>query len=222
MENYQLSTLANGVQVVSESIEHVKSVSLGIWVRVGSRYENEKNNGVTHFIEHMLFKGTENRSAKEIAEEVDSMGGQLNAFTAKEYTCYYIRMIDENLAQGMDILADMLLKSKLDENDIDKERSVIEEEIKMYADAPDELANDLFNNLVWPDHPLGRPILGTEETLANIDRKVLVGYMKEMYTASNIVIACAGKVEHEELVKLTEKYFGSLPKGERNQCLPAP
>ena len=147
MENYQLSTLANGVQVVSESIEHVKSVSLGIWVRVGSRYENEKNNGVTHFIEHMLFKGTENRSAKEIAEEVDSMGGQLNAFTAKEYTCYYIRMIDENLAQGMDILADMLLKSKLDENDIDKERSVIEEEIKMYADAPDELANDLFNNL---------------------------------------------------------------------------
>ena len=98
MENYQLSTLANGVQVVSESIEHVKSVSLGIWVRVGSRYENEKNNGVTHFIEHMLFKGTENRSAKEIAEEVDSMGGQLNAFTAKEYTCYYIRMIDENLA----------------------------------------------------------------------------------------------------------------------------
>ncbi len=222
MENYQLSTLANGVQVVSESIEHVKSVSLGIWVRVGSRYENEKNNGVTHFIEHMLFKGTENRSAKEIAEEVDSMGGQLNAFTAKEYTCYYIRMIDENLAQGMDILADMLLKSKLDENDIDKERSVIEEEIKMYADAPDELANDLFNNLVWPDHPLGRPILGTEETLANIDRKVLVGYMKEMYTASNIVIACAGKVEHEELVKLAEKYFGFLPKGERNQCLPAP
>lgn len=100
MENYQLSTLANGVQVVSESIEHVKSVSLGIWVRVGSRYENEKNNGVTHFIEHMLFKGTENRSAKEIAEEVDSMGGQLNAFTAKEYTCYYIRMIDENLRKG--------------------------------------------------------------------------------------------------------------------------
>lgn len=222
MENYKISTLANGVQIVSEEVDHVRSIALGIWVRVGSRYENEKNNGVTHFIEHMLFKGTKKRSAKAIAEEVDSMGGQLNAFTAKEYTCYYIRMIDENLAQGMDILADMLLNSKFDETDINKERSVIEEEIKMYADAPDELANDLFNALIWENHPLGRPILGTEESLKNIDRTLLVEYMREMYTGSNIVIACAGKFAHEELVGLCEKYFGSLPKGVRNQYLPAP
>lgn len=222
MENYKISTLDNGVQVVSEEIDYVRSVALGIWVRVGSRYENEENNGVTHFIEHMLFKGTKNRSAKAIAEEVDSMGGQLNAFTAKEYTCYYIRMIDENLAQGMDILADMLLNSKFDEEDITKERSVIEEEIKMYADAPDELANDLFNALIWENHPLGRPILGTEESLKNIDRTVLVEYMRRMYTGSNIVIACAGKLEHEKLVALCEKYFGSLPKGTRNQYLQAP
>lgn len=220
MENYQISTLANGVQVISEEVGHVRSIALGIWVRVGSRYENAENNGVTHFIEHMLFKGTNRRSAKDIAEEVDSMGGQLNAFTAKEYTCYYIRMIDENLAQGMDILADMLLNSKFAESDIDKERSVIEEEIKMYADAPDELANDLFNALVWPNHPLGRPILGTEDTLKQINRQVLTEYMQKMYTGSNIVIACAGKVEHEELVSLCERYFGNLPKGERNQYLP--
>lgn len=220
MENYQISTLVNGVQVISEEVGHVRSIALGIWVRVGSRYENADNNGVTHFIEHMLFKGTNRRSAKDIAEEVDSMGGQLNAFTAKEYTCYYIRMIDENLAQGMDILADMLLNSKFAESDIDKERSVIEEEIKMYADAPDELANDLFNALVWPNHPLGRPILGTEDTLKQINRQVLTEYMQKMYTGSNIVIACAGKVEHEELVSLCERYFGNLPKGERNQYLP--
>lgn len=220
MENYQISTLVNGVQVISEEVGHVRSIALGIWVRVGSRYENADNNGVTHFIEHMLFKGTNRRSAKDIAEEVDSMGGQLNAFTAKEYTCYYIRMIDENLAQGMDILADMLLNSKFEESDIDKERSVIEEEIKMYADAPDELANDLFNALVWPNHPLGRPILGTEDTLKQINRQVLTEYMQKMYTGSNIVIACAGKVEHEELVSLCERYFGNLPKGERNQYLP--
>ena len=221
MERYQITELDNGVQVVSEKIDGVRSVSLGIWVRVGSRYENEDNNGITHFIEHMLFKGTENRSAKMIAEEVDGMGGQINAFTAKEYTCYYIRVIDENLTQGMDILADMLLKSRFAHEDIEKERSVIEEEIKMYADAPDELANDLFNALVWVDHPLGRPILGTHESLEKIDREALLGYMQKMYTGSNIVIAAAGAIEHEELVRLGKKYFSGLAKGDINVYKPA-
>ena len=216
MERYQITELENGVQVVSEKIDGVRSVSLGIWVRVGSRYENLENNGITHFIEHMLFKGTQKRSAKMIAEEVDGMGGQINAFTAKEYTCYYIRVLDENLAQGMDILADMLLKSRFAQEDIDKERSVIEEEIKMYADAPDELANDLFNALVWSNHPLGRPILGTYESLEKIDREALLRYMQEMYTGSNIVIAAAGSIEHEELVGLAKKYFANLPKGAVN------
>ena len=220
MERHQITELENGVQVVSEKIEGVRSVSLGIWVRVGSRYEDEENNGITHFIEHMLFKGTEKRSARMIAEEVDGMGGQINAFTAKEYTCYYIRVIDENLAQGMDILADMLLKSRFAQEDIEKERSVIEEEIKMYADAPDELANDLFNALVWEDHPLGRPILGTYESLEKIDRKALLEYMQKMYTGSNIVIAAAGAIEHEELVRLGQKYFSGLPKGEVNAYVP--
>ena len=220
MERYQITELANGVQVVSEKIDGVRSVSLGIWVRVGSRYENAENNGITHFIEHMLFKGTEKRSAKMIAEEVDGMGGQINAFTAKEYTCYYIRVLDENLAQGMDILADMLLKSRFAQSDIDKERSVIEEEIKMYADAPDELANDLFNALVWQKHPLGRPILGTYDSLEKIDREALLKYMQEMYTGSNIVIAAAGSIEQDELVELAKKYFAALPKGEVNVYQP--
>ena len=220
MERYQITELANGVQVVSEKIDGVRSVSLGIWVRVGSRYENAENNGITHFIEHMLFKGTEKRSAKMIAEEVDGMGGQINAFTAKEYTCYYIRVLDENLAQGMDILADMLLKSRFAQSDIDKERSVIEEEIKMYADAPDELANDLFNALVWQNHPLGRPILGTYDSLEKIDREALLKYMQEMYTGSNIVIAAAGSIEQDELVELAKKYFAALPKGEVNVYQP--
>jgi len=200
-------TLDNGLRIVSEKIPYVRSVSIGIWVGAGSRNENEMNNGISHFIEHMLFKGTERRSAKEIAESIDNIGGQLNAFTGKECTCYYTKTLDSHIDIAVDVLADMLFNSKFLEKDIDIEKKVILEEIGMYEDSPEELVHDLLAEASWDGNPLGYPILGNQRCLQNISRQSIGEYMRDNYTPSNCVVSVAGNFEDERLVDLLSRYF---------------
>lgn len=216
---YRKSTLLNQVRVVSEVIPYVKSVTLGIWVGTGSRSEGQDNHGISHFIEHMVFKGTFNRSAKDIAETVDEVGGQLNAFTGKEYTCYYIKVLDTHLELALDILSDMLLSSKFDAEDIEREREVVLEEVHMYEDTPDELVHDIHLNKVWAGHDLGRTILGSLSSIEKFDQKSIQQYYGEYYTPDNIVIAAAGNLTHERLEELSERYFGKM-KGRKKQSKP--
>ena len=176
--NYKITTLENGVRVITETVNHVQFMSMGIWVGVGSRYETKEQWGITHFIEHMLFKGTQKRTAEQISGEVDEVGGQLNAFTSKENTCYYIKTLTENFSLAVDVLTDMFLNSKMDNEEIAKEREVIIEEIKMYEDTPDDQVQDMLSANLWPDHPLGRAILGTEESIAAFDHDMLKAYMQ--------------------------------------------
>jgi len=204
---YKKSTLSNGIRVVTEKIPYVKSVAVGIWVGAGSRNESNEESGISHFIEHLFFKGTEKRSAKDIAEALDAVGGQLNAFTTKEYTCYYAKVLDEHLDLALDVLADMFFNSKFDEKDIAKEREVIVEEIKMYEDTPDELIHDIFSQTIWAGHPLGRPVLGTEETIRTFTRKNIIEFINTHYVPQNVVIALAGKVEHEKVVNTLQELF---------------
>ncbi|ABR48817.1 peptidase M16 domain protein [Alkaliphilus metalliredigens QYMF] len=206
---YKKYTLDNGLRIVTEHIPHVKSISIGLWIKAGSRNEDESNNGVSHFIEHMLFKGTENRSAKDIAEEIDGIGGQINAFTSKECTCYYAKVLDEHYELVLDVLADMFFKSKLDSLEIDKERSVIIEEISMYEDSPEDLAHDLLSQTIYSGNTLGLPILGTQKTLENIDKKSMKDYMENYYTPDNTVIAIAGNFEEKSLLQAIEKRFAN-------------
>jgi predicted Zn-dependent peptidase len=206
-------TLPNGVRLVTEGIKSVHSASIGIWVKTGSRFEKEQNHGISHFVEHMLFKGTNKRSAKKIAEELEAIGGSLNAFTAKEYTCYYAKVLAENLDVAMDVLADMYFNSLFETKEIEKEKKVIIEEIKMYEDSPDELVHDLFANVVWPNHPLGKPIIGTLESIKKIQDSDLLEYCKERYTANNTVIAIAGNIDHKNVTDQICNYFGNMPAG---------
>lgn len=214
---YRKSVLPNGVRVISEAIPYVKSVTLGIWVGTGSRSEGQHNHGISHFIEHMVFKGTNNRSAKDIAETVDEVGGQLNAFTGKEHTCYYIKVLDTHLELALDVLSDMLLSSKFDAEDINREREVVLEEVHMYEDTPDELVHDIHLNHIWAGHALGRNILGTIPAIEKFDKKLIHQYYQEFYTPDNIVIAAAGNLTHERLEALSERYFGKM-KGNRKQA----
>ncbi|MGI9860351.1 pitrilysin family protein [Moorella naiadis] len=205
---YQKETLANGIRVVTEAIPYVNSVALGVWVRTGSRNEDEENQGVSHFLEHLLFKGTTRRTARQIAEELEAVGGVINAFTTKEYTCFYSRVLAEDLDLAVDVLSDMLFNSLMDPEEIEKEKRVILEEIKMYEDSPDELIHDLFARTVWPGHPLGRAILGTYETVAGLNRERIYNYYREQYNSANIVLAAAGKFASRELLAKLEEAFG--------------
>ncbi|AIF51737.1 pitrilysin family protein [Pelosinus sp. UFO1] len=207
---YRKSTLPNNIRVVSEAIPYVKSVTLGIWIGTGSRSEQQHNHGISHFIEHMIFKGTENRSAKDIAEMVDEVGGQINAFTDKEHTCYYIKVLDTHLELALDVLSDMLLSSKFEQEDINREREVVLEEVHMYEDTPDELVHDLHHNNIWAGHALGRNIIGTVPSIENFNKPLLLEYYQNFYTPDNIVIAAAGNLTHERLVELTNYYFGKM------------
>jgi predicted Zn-dependent peptidase len=202
-------TLDNGVRVIIEKIPTVRSVALGIWVGTGSRYETPDNNGISHFIEHMLFKGTEKRSAKEIAESFDHIGGHVNAFTSKEYTCYYARVLDEHSPLALEILADMFFHSVFDEAEIKKERNVVIEEIKMYDDTPDDLVHDLIARASYQSHPLGYSILGTEEVLGTLTREKILTYIDQRYTPQNVVITVAGNV-NEKLLEEIKAYFSSF------------
>lgn len=206
---YQKTTLSNGIRVVTEHIPYVRSVTIGFWFRTGSRDENASNNGISHFIEHMVFKGTGSRSARQIAETIDAAGGQLNAFTSKEHTCYYARVLDQHLELAVEILSDMVLDSNFHTGDIDKEKGVILEEIRMYEDSPDELVHDLFTDAVLAGHPLGKGILGTEETVAAVTRTEMLTYLHDHYTAGNLVVAAAGNVTHDQVVTVVERYMGN-------------
>lgn len=194
------TSLDNNITILSEEIPHVRSVAVGFWVDVGSRDEFNENNGVSHFIEHMMFKGTSRRTAKQIAEALDAVGGQLNAFTTKEYTCYYARVLDEHFGLAVDLLSDMLFESKFEMQDIGRERNVIIEEIKMYEDAPDELVHDIFASSMWQGHALGRPIIGTAEVIAGLSREEILKFYNIYYNPGRMVVSVAGNISHEEVI----------------------
>ncbi|NLV35225.1 MAG: insulinase family protein [Clostridiaceae bacterium] len=200
-------TLKNGVRVVCENIPYVRSVSTGVWVRTGSRNENTLNNGVSHFIEHMLFKGTKSRSAEEIAKSIDNIGGQINAFTGKECTCYYVKTLDEHIEIAMDVLSDMLYNSVFATSDITLEKQVILEEIGMYEDSPEDLVHDILSETVWKGSAIGFPILGTKKSLRRLNRKTINAYMMERYTPDNMVISIAGNFDENKLEEMLESYF---------------
>lgn len=214
-------TCSNGVRILLEKIPSVRSASIGIWVGTGSRYENEANNGISHFIEHMLFKGTQTRSAREIAEAFDRIGGQVNAFTSKECTCFYAKVMDNDASYAIHVLADMLFHSRFDKVDLEKEKQVIGEEIKMYEDTPDDLVHDLLSAASFAHHPLGYPILGTKRTLADFGPDDLRSHMHTHYTPDNIVVSVAGNVD-EPFIDEIDQIFADYEVPETEERQPAP
>ncbi len=209
----EMTTLANGLRVITEAMPHVRSVSVGVWVGTGSRRETPDQNGLSHFIEHMLFKGTTRRSAEDIARSVDSIGGNLDAFTAKELVCYNTKVLDQHLSLAFDVVADMVLHPLFREEDIEKEKGVILEEIKMEADSPDYLVHEIFSSNFWKDHSLGKPILGTRETVKRFSREAVHAYYAEVYAPANLLVTAAGNLTHDRLVALVREHFEMLPPG---------
>lgn len=214
----QKETLINGIRIVTEEIPYVNSVSIGIWIKAGSRYENLENNGISHFIEHILFKGTKNRSAKDIANSIDKIGGQLNAFTSKECTCFYAKVLDTHFDTALDILSDMFFNSNFDCGEIDKERGVVLEEINMYEDTPEDLVHDLFSQTVWSGNPLGMSILGTEESLGNLNREKIIQYFNENYCPKNIVISVVGNFKQNDIVNKIKAYFENVEQKDKTDA----
>jgi predicted Zn-dependent peptidase len=204
-------TLPSGLRLITEAMPHVRSVTVGVWLKRGSRHESDAEAGVAHFVEHMLFKGTTSRSAQVIAQTIDSIGGQLDAFTAKEYAGYYIKVLDDHLPLAIDLLADMVMRPALSSVDIEREQSVVLEEIKMVEDAPDDLVHEVFVQQFWDRHPLGRPILGTPETVRSFTAPILRSYFQRTYLAPNLVITAAGRLDHGLLRDLVARAFGDLP-----------
>jgi len=202
--------LPNGLVVITETMQHVRSVSVGIWVRNGSRREVPAENGLAHFLEHMVFKGTERRTAEDIAREMDSVGGMLDAFTSKEQVCFNAKVLDEHLPIAFDVLADLVLRPKLDADDVKKERQVVLEEIKMDLDNPEYLLHDLFTRGFWPNHSLGRPILGTPDTVRKFDRERLSKRFRDWFASDHLLVTAAGNITHEQVLQLVEKQFGHL------------
>ena len=205
---HKIKKLSNGIRVVWEQIPYVRSISIGVWIGNGSRCETITESGMSHYIEHMFFKGTQKRTAKQIAYEIDSIGGQINAFTTREYTCYYTKTLDEHTDIALDVLSDMIFSSKLDINDMNLERKVICEEINMYEDEPEELVNDLIFEACYGDTAMGRSILGTKQSLEGINPQNMREYINSHYTSANTVISVSGHFEENALYELLEKYFG--------------
>jgi len=193
--------------VLTERMPHLRSVSIGVWVRVGSRHERAERAGISHFIEHLFFKGTEQRTAEAIAQAIDSVGGTLDAFTSREHTCLYAKVLGEHLPLAVDLLSDLLLHPKLDPADIEKERRVVLEEIKMVEDDPDDLIHDLFAQQFWREHPLGRPVLGSRKSLGAVQRQDVLEHLQDYYQPDRVVLAAAGDVDHDRLVALLEEAF---------------
>ncbi|MCF6410618.1 M16 family metallopeptidase [Pseudalkalibacillus salsuginis] len=202
-------TCKNGVRIVTENIPSVRSVAIGIWIGTGSRFEDKDNNGISHFLEHMFFKGTKTRSAREIAESFDSIGGQVNAFTSKEYTCYYAKVLDNHASHALETLSDMFFNSTFDEDELLKEKNVVLEEIKMYEDTPDDIVHDLLSQATYSHHPLAYPILGTEDTLSKFNGDTLRAYMDGFYIPDNVVISVAGNVD-DSFIQEIERHFGGF------------
>ena len=211
VQTYRKTVLSNGIKVISEEIRHVRSASIGAWVRCGSRHEDERINGTAHFIEHMLFKGTARRSAFDIAADIDSVGGVMNAFTGKELTAFYVKVPDYHLPLAIDLLADIFNNSLFALDDIDKEKSVVLQEISMVEDTPDEYIHDIFEKHFWDGHSLGMPVLGTRDTVDAFDRGDVLTFFEERYRGDNLVIAAVGNLEHEKLVDLVAALFDTLP-----------
>jgi predicted Zn-dependent peptidase len=207
IENYKKTVLDSGLTVISEHIPSVRSVAVGVWIKTGSRFEYPNDNGIAHFLEHMLFKGTQKRSPLEIAQSLESIGGHLNAFTGKEITCYYANALDVHLNRTVEVLSDMVCNSVFPEKEIPRERFVVLEEIKSTKDTPEEHIFDLFHDKLLPDDPLGRPILGTEEIVSGFNRERLMHFWLAHYAPGNIVVSGAGNMQHDKLVRLVEKYF---------------
>ncbi|MEX0944080.1 MAG: pitrilysin family protein [Balneolaceae bacterium] len=204
-QRIQKTTLSGGLNIVSERVDSVKSISVGIWVKTGSRNESDQQAGITHFLEHMLFKGTEKRTSYDIAQSMESVGGYLNAFTSTEYTCYYARCLDSEMDTALDVLSDMVRNSQFPEEELEKEKKVVLEEMKMYKDSPDDVIFEEFSNQVFKEHPIGRPIIGFEETVKSFGRQDLFDYMQERYQPDNLLIAVAGNVNHDDVVKKVEQ-----------------
>jgi predicted Zn-dependent peptidase len=219
---YQFARTSNGIRIVTEQVPYVQSVSLGIWVDTGGRDETDSIAGISHFIEHLLFKGTKRRSARDIAEELDAVGGQINAFTDREYTCYYVKVLPEHVPLSQDVIADMLQHSVLDPEEIAREKNVILEEIKRHEDTPDELVHDLFAETLWPGHPLGRSVIGRAEVIESLTREQIISFLQEQYLPSRMVIAAAGNLDHDAIVAGVEETLGSMPPGERSHDLCPP
>lgn len=206
----QKTVLSNGIRVITEEMPHVHSVSVGIWVQIGSRCESREENGICHFIEHMLFKGTQRRSAQQIAKEIDAVGGILNAFTSKEFSSFYAKVLAEHLPVAIDLLFDLFLNSRFSEEEIERERQVILQEISMVEDTPDEYIHELFNQSFWPRHPLGFPILGSPRNISRIDRKKLMDFFRRHFLGEMPIIVAAGKLKHDQILAPVEKTLGRL------------
>ena len=214
--------LPNGLTVITEQMSHIRSVAIGIWLKSGSRDEDSEWNGISHFIEHMVFKGTETRSAEAIARQVDSIGGNMDAFTAKECICFNIKVLDEHLPVAMDVLSDLVLHPVFDAGDIAKERGVILEEIKMDQDNPDYLVHEIFTQSFWKDHALGLPILGTRDTVKKFERPVVNRFYGHHFAPGNLIVSAAGNLDHNHFVELVEKYFAQVKPAKNGLHSPAP
>jgi predicted Zn-dependent peptidase len=208
--NIERSQLPNGMSVITEFMPHVRSVSMGVWIKAGSRNERPEQNGIAHFIEHMVFKGTTNRSAEDIARSIDSVGGHLDAFTAKEMISFNTKVLNEHLTLAFDVLSDLVLNPVFRDEDIEREQGVVLEELKMDEDNPDFLVHEMFSSNFWKDHSLGKPIIGSKKTIKSFNRDVLFDYYNRTYVPSNILITAAGRVDHEQLLKLADQTFGQL------------
>jgi predicted Zn-dependent peptidase len=208
--NIRREVLPNGLTVITEEMEHIRSISIGIWVKTGSRDEDLQWNGISHFVEHMVFKGTQHRSAEEIARQVDSIGGNIDAFTAKECVSFSMKVLDEHLPIALDVLSDLVLNPVFQEQDITRERGVILEEIKMDEDNPDYLVHEIFTQNFWKDHPLGRPILGTRDTVKRFERPPVVDFYRQRFSPGNVIITAAGHLNHAHFVELVAKHFEGL------------
>jgi len=211
VQTYRKTVLSNGIKVITEEIRHVRSASIGAWVRCGSRHEDERINGTAHFIEHMLFKGTDRRSAFDIASDIDSVGGVMNAFTGKELTAFYVKVPDYHVNLAIDLLADIFTHSRFDLDDIEKEKAVVLQEISMVEDTPDEYIHDIFEKHFWEGHALAMPVLGTRDSVDAFDREQVMRFFEDRYRGENLVIAAVGNLEHDALVDCVAKLFGSLP-----------
>ena len=218
----QREVLPNGLTVLSEEMSHIRSISIGIWMKTGSRDEVPELNGISHFVEHMVFKGTKTRSAKEIAREVDSIGGNIDAFTGKETICFNIKVLDEHLPVALDILSDLVLNPTFDPKDIIREKGVILEEIKMDEDNPDYLVHEIFTQNFWKDHPLGKPILGTKETVRSFERDKIFDFYRQRFAPNNIIISAAGNLNHARFVDLIRERFAPLESAPNGFHQPAP
>lgn len=205
--------LENGIPVVMEPIKSVRSVAVGVWVKVGSRYESREENGISHFLEHMFFKGTKKRTTKDISVDIDSLGGDLNAFTSRENTAFYIKVLDEHIDKGIDLLSDIFVNSVFPEDELEKEKKIIKEEIKMVEDTPDDYIHDLFSLAVWGQEGIGQPILGRRETVASFTREHVMSHIKKYYGTKDIVISCAGNFQPEEMITALNRRFGGLRQG---------